>query len=184
MSNEINGKKIAFLVPPCGVEHAELVATWTAVREAGGFPTLVSTAGGTVGTARAGVRAEESFPVDKLAHDLVVGGYAALVLLGATEGRAGLRGNAEAVRLVADFVAAGKPVAAISHGVGILVDAGVLAGKAVTGWPGLAHEIVAAGARWTDRDVQVCPDEGWMLVTGRTTLVLPEFVQAMVTAFI
>lgn len=184
MSNEITGKRIVFLVPPNGVEQAQLIAAWTAVKDAGGSPVLVSTAGGPVVAAPAGVPSTETFPVDMLVQDLAASDYAALVLLGGKEGALALRRNAEAVRLVIDFVAAGKPVAAISHGVGILADAGVLAGKAVTGWPDLALEIAAAGARWTGQDVQVCPDGGWMLITGKTTLVLPEFVQAMVTAFI
>ena len=178
MINQINGKEIVFLVAPSGVEHTELVATWTAVREAGGTPVLVSTSREPV------VTAKETFFVDRLAGDLIASDYAALVLPGGGENSFLLRGNAEAVRLVGDFVTAGKPVAAIAHGVGILVDAGVLAGKVATSWPDLAQEIVDAGARWSDQDVQVCPDHGWMLVTGQTTLVLPEFVEAMVTAFI
>lgn len=184
MTNEINGKKIAFLVAPSGVEHTELIATWQAVRAAGGTPVLVSTAADPVVAVQAGVPAKETFAVDRLAADLIVDDYAALVLPGGEKSSEALRGSGEAVRLVVDFVAARKPVAAISHGVGILVEAGVLAGKSVTSWPGLTQEIIDAGGRWADQDVQFCPDRGWMLITGKTTLVLPEFVQAMVTAFI
>ncbi|MGP9503075.1 DJ-1/PfpI family protein [Specibacter sp. AOP5-B1-6] len=184
MTNEINGKKIVFLVAPSGVEHSELIATWEAVRAAGGTPELVSTDVDPVVAVMAGVPATETFAVDLLAGDLVVNDYAALVLPGGEESADALRANAEALRLVVDFVAAGKPVAAISHGVGILVDAGVLAGKVVTSWPGLTQEIIDAGARWADQDVQFCPEQGWMLITGKTTVDLPEFVQAMVTAFI
>jgi putative intracellular protease/amidase len=35
MSNELVGKRIAFLVANAGVEHAELTAPWQAVKEAG-----------------------------------------------------------------------------------------------------------------------------------------------------
>lgn len=110
MSNEINGKRIVFLVAPRGVEHAELTATWTAVREAGGTPVLVTTAGASVATSK------ETLCVDRLAGDLIASGYDALVLPGGVENSFLLRGNAEAVRLVVDFVVADKPVAAIAHG--------------------------------------------------------------------
>ena len=43
MSTTLNGKKIAFLVAPEGVEQVELTEPWKAVEQAGGTPELVST---------------------------------------------------------------------------------------------------------------------------------------------
>lgn len=98
------------------MEHIELIATWTAVSAAGGTLMLVSTEAGPVGAAQEGVPAKETFAVDGLAGDLVVSDYAAMML---PRGKA----KSSALRLVIDFDAVGKPMAAISHGVGILVDA-------------------------------------------------------------
>ena len=43
MSTSLNGKTIAFLVAPEGVEQVELTEPWKAVEQAGGTPELVST---------------------------------------------------------------------------------------------------------------------------------------------
>ena len=48
MSSTLNGKTIAFLVAPEGIEQVELTEPWKAVQEAGGTPQLVSTDSGTV----------------------------------------------------------------------------------------------------------------------------------------
>lgn len=184
MSHELSDKRLAFLVAQIGVEHAELTDPWMAVQRAGGKPVLVSTAPGSIQAVHRGVPTSVAFRVDKLIEEFVSGDCAALVLPGGSENAAILRGIPAAVNLVGDFVGAGKPVAAISHGSGILVSAGVLTGKLLTGWPGLETEIVQAGARWADEEVQFCPDHGWMLVTAKSSRGLPEFTRAMLTAFI
>src|ERR671923_812709 len=73
--------------------------------------------------------------------------YDALVLPG---GRAPeyLRLNDDVLRLVRHFAQAGKPIAAICHGVQILTAAGVLQGKACTAYPAVAPEVKGAGGRW------------------------------------
>ena len=48
MATSLNGKKIAFLVAPEGVEQVELTEPWKAVEQAGGTPELVSTEVGKV----------------------------------------------------------------------------------------------------------------------------------------
>jgi len=44
----LNGKTIAFLVAPEGIEQVELTAPWKAVKQAGGTPKLISTEQGQV----------------------------------------------------------------------------------------------------------------------------------------
>ena len=48
MANELQGKKIAFLVAPEGTEQVELVEPWDAVKSAGGTPELLSTDSGEI----------------------------------------------------------------------------------------------------------------------------------------
>ena len=43
MAKSLDGKKIAFLVAPEGVEQVELTEPWKAVQQAGGTPGLVPT---------------------------------------------------------------------------------------------------------------------------------------------
>lgn len=184
MSHELSGKKIAFLVAPFGVEHAQLANPWRAVKLAGGKPILVSTGHGPIQAVHRGVRTSETIHVDRIIEELNIGECAALVLPGGLDNSASLRERPDAIGVVAEFVRAGKAVAAIEHGPGILVNAGVLAGKVLTSSPGMEAEIVKAGGTWMDEEVRFCPDHGWMLVTGRSSLGLSSFTKAMVTAFI
>ena len=48
MSNELNGKTVAFLVAAEGIEQVELTEPWKAVQQAGGTPQLVSAESGAV----------------------------------------------------------------------------------------------------------------------------------------
>ena len=42
MSNELSGRRIAFLVANAGVEQIELTSPWQAVKDAGGQPVLLA----------------------------------------------------------------------------------------------------------------------------------------------
>jgi protease I len=42
MSNELSGKRVAFLVANQGVEQVELTGPWQAVKDAGGQPVLLA----------------------------------------------------------------------------------------------------------------------------------------------
>jgi protease I len=73
--------------------------------------------------------------------------YDALVMPG---GRAPeyLRLNEAVLRIVRHFAEAGKPIAAICHGVQILTAAGVVEGKGCTAYPAVGPEVKQAGGRW------------------------------------
>jgi protease I len=75
--------------------------------------------------------------------------YDALVLPG---GRAPeyLRLDERVVDAVKHFFSAGKPVAAICHGLQILVATGQLAGRSCTAYPAVRPDLEAAGARWVE----------------------------------
>jgi len=97
--------------------------------------------------------------------------YQGLVLPG---GRAPeyLRNKPKAVAIVRHFIEAGKPIAANCHGPLLVMAAGGLRGKTVTGYPDLEPDIRASGAEFVNRDVVVdgalvtvrgWPDNGpWM----------------------
>jgi protease I len=50
--------------------------------------------------------------------------------------------------VVRHFAEAGKPIAAICHGIQILTAAGVVRGKGCTAYPALAPEVKSAGGKW------------------------------------
>jgi protease I len=75
--------------------------------------------------------------------------YDALVIPG---GRAPeyIRLDERVLEIVRHFDGAGKPVAAVCHGVQLLTAAGVVKGKEVTGYPACGPEVRQAGGRWKD----------------------------------
>jgi deglycase len=75
--------------------------------------------------------------------------YDALVIPG---GRAPeyIRLDERVLDIVRHFDEAGKPVAAVCHGVQLLSAAGVVKGKEVTGYPACGPEVRQAGGRWKD----------------------------------
>jgi protease I len=85
--------------------------------------------------------------------------YDALVLPG---GRAPeyLRLNEAVLRIVRHFAEAGKPIAAICHGIQILTAAGVVEGKACTAYPAVGPEVKRAGGRWVELAVDKAHVDG------------------------
>ncbi|MET1160119.1 MAG: type 1 glutamine amidotransferase domain-containing protein [Thermoprotei archaeon] len=63
--------------------------------------------------------------------------------------------RSDAVRIVKHFVENNKPVAAICHGPQLLISAGVVKGRKLTSYPGIADDIIAAGGEWVDQPVVV-----------------------------
>jgi protease I len=88
-----------------------------------------------------------AFVLNATFNEARVGAYDALLIPG---GRAPeyLRLNMQLLFLVTSFSSAGKPIAAICHGIQILTAAGVVAGRSLTAYPAVAPEIVAAGGKY------------------------------------
>ncbi|PZS22869.1 MAG: protease [Acidimicrobiales bacterium] len=183
MTNELQGKKVAFLVANSGVEQIELTRSWEDVKDAGGQPTLIAPESGQVQAFNSDVEKADQFPVDLAVSDASVVDYDALVLPGGTTNADKLRMVPEAVALVKGFVDSSKPVAAVCHGPWSLVEAGVVQGKTLTSWPSLQTDIRNAGGTWVDEEVFVCPTNGWTLITSRKPEDLDAFSKAIVEEF-
>jgi protease I len=141
MTNELQGKRIAFLVANAGVEQVELTTPWQTVIEAGGKPVLVAPDGGSVQAFNHDVEKADTFRVDAVVGETTADEYGALVLPGGTTNADKLRTVGEAMTLVEAFVEAGKPIAAICHGPWSLVEAAVVNGKTLTSWPSLQTDV-------------------------------------------
>ena len=179
MTTSLNGKKIAFLVAPEGVEQVELTEPWNAVEEAGGKPELVSTEVGKVQGFNH-LTPADAFEADKSADDVSASDYAALVLPGGVANPDFLRTSAEAVAFARGFFDAGKPVAVICHGPWTLVEADVVSGRTMTSWPSVKTDLVNAGANWVDDEVVECSRGPNTLVSSRKPDDLPAFCKALV----
>jgi deglycase len=154
MSEELSGKKIAFLVANEGVEQIELTEPAKAVREAGAEVDLIAPTAEAV-QAFNHLDRGDTFQPGRTVADARVGDYDALVLPGGVANPDQLRTHAPAVEFVRGFFEAGKPVGVICHGPWTLIEADVVRGRTLTSWPSLQTDLLNAGANWVDADVHV-----------------------------
>jgi protease I len=182
MSTTLNGKTIAFLVAPEGVEQIELTEPWKAIEQAGGTPELVSTEVGKI-QAFNHLTPADTFDADKAADNVSASDYAALVLPGGVANPDNLRMNDGAVAFVKSFFDAGKPVAVICHGPWTLIEANVVSGRTMTSWPSVATDLRNAGANWVDDEVVECSRGPNTLVSSRKPDDLPAFCNTLVGVF-
>jgi protease I len=177
MTNELQGKKIAFLATD-GVEQIELTDPWKAVEQAGGEPELISLATGEI-QGFEHLDKGERFEVDRAVGEADAADYDGLVLPGGVANPDRLRMDEDAVRFVRRFFEQGKPVGVICHGPWTLVEAGVLEGRKVTSYPSVRTDIENAGGHWVDEECVV--DAG--LVSSRKPDDLPAFCAKIVEEF-
>jgi protease I len=176
MSNELNGKRIAFIATD-GVEQVEVTEPWKAVREAGGEPELISSKPGQI-QGFAHHDKGERFEVDATFDSTSPADYAGLVIPGGVINPDLMRMDQAAVKFVQSFVSVDRPVAAICHGPWMLVEADVVRGRTVTSWPSLQTDIRNAGGNWVDRRLAVDGN----LITSRKPDDLEAFCPAVVEA--
>ena len=120
-----------------------------------------------------------TFDVDGLVRSASVEDYDALLLPGGTVNPDKLRVDPDAVGFVRDFVATGKPVAAICHGPWTLLEAGVVSGRTLTSFPSIRTDLRNAGANVVDQEVATDGN----ITTSRSPDDLPAFSRAIVEAF-
>ena len=178
MPDELNGKKIAFLVANEGVEQVELTEPRKAVEDAGAETELLAPEAGKV-QAFNHLDKADTFEVDRTIADASPDDYDGLVLPGGVANPDQLRTHEEAIRFLQEFFASGKPVGVICHGPWTLVEADLVRGRKLTSWPSVRTDIRNAGGEWVDEEVVV--DQG--LVSSRKPDDLPAFNAKIVEEF-
>lgn len=174
MTGKLDGKRVALLVDE-GFEQIELTSPKEALEREGAKVSVVSPQKGRVkawNTTKWGIKVKVDVPLaNAKAED-----FDALVLPGGVMNPDKLRRNEWALQFVKAFFDAGKPVAAICHGLWTLIDAGVVSGRRVTSYASIQTDLKNAGATWVDEKVVV--DNG--LVTSRQPDDLPAFNAKMI----
>ena len=174
MAGDLTGRKVAVLATD-GVEQVELTAPWNALKEARADVTLISIRKGAIQGFIHGEKAD-TFKVSSLAGNVSARDFDALVIPGGVRNTEALRANADAVKLVREFMELDKPVAAMCHAPRLLVQADAVQGRTLTSHEELADEVREAGGSWVDKGVQV--DQ--KLLTGKRPEDLPAFCASLV----
>jgi protease I len=178
MSNELQGKKIAFLAAD-GVEKVELEQPRAALEDAGARIEVLSLKTGEIQARNHDLEPAGTFPVDRAVADASVDEFDGLVLPGGTVNPDKLRMDEKAVAFVRDFAESGKPVAAICHGPWTLLEAGVAEGRTLTSYQSIRTDLRNAGANVVDEEVVVDGN----LITSRSPKDLPAFCSTIVKQF-
>lgn len=109
----------------------------------------------------------DDIEVDLKISDVKIEDYDALVLPGGQINPDVLRVDKDAVALIRDFAATGKPVAAFCHAPWLLVEAGLAEGRRLTSYKSIRTDVANAGADVVDEAVVIdgniitsrCPDD-------------------------
>jgi protease I len=95
------------------------------------------------------------FPINGQIGETLGSDFDMLVLPGGERAAAKLKGNLHTRRIIGHFIDAGKPVAAIGAGVGLLALAGGIKGRTLAAPAGLHDELKNAGAVISDDALHV-----------------------------
>ncbi|TVQ71025.1 MAG: type 1 glutamine amidotransferase [Balneolaceae bacterium] len=161
----LQGKNVAFLITE-GFHDGETLFPMGYLINHGANVTVIGVAPGEYTAYNSDVTAV----VTRSVNEVSPADFDALVIPGG-HSPANLREHEDVISFVRAFVEAGKPTAAICHGPQVLVTAGVIEGRTLTGVGGIEDEITGAGA--TFEDVEVMVDGN--IITSRTPPDLPAF---------
>ena len=160
-----------------GFEQSELFEPRRALEAAGIETVLASPHSGQI---RAWSRDNwgDSVTVDAVLGEVEAADFDALLLPGGQMNPDSLRLEDEVICLIEEFDEAEKTIAAICHGPSLLVEADVVEGRAVTGWPSIQTDLENAGAQVFNEEVLIDGN----IITGRGPDDLPAFSRALVDA--
>ena len=178
MAAKLTGKKIAILATD-GFEQVELTDPKKNLEDEGAQVTVLSVEA-TPDEIKGWDKTDwgKKVKVDGQVSEAKPADFDALVLPGGQINPDKLRIDKAAVKFVKDFVATGKPTAAICHGPWTLIEAGVVQGKTMTSWPSVHTDLVNAGANWVNKEVVV---DG-QFITSRKPDDIPAFSREIVNA--
>lgn len=166
----LSGKKVA-IITENGFEEIELTSPKKAMESAGIQVDIISSSKNKQVKAWDTDHWSIELPVDKSISDARVEDYDALMIPGGVINPDKMRKQEEFVSFAKEFMASGKPVAAICHGPQLLIETGSLKGKKMTSYPSIKTDLINAGADWEDKEVVV--DKGF--VTSRSPQDLEAF---------
>ena len=138
------------------------------LKEAGAQVYLIGEEEGVTYTGKAGVKAVSDYAFEDVNPEI----YDALLIPGGWAPDT-LRRFDYVIDMVQHMDSEGKPIGSICHGGWVLVSAGILEGKKVTGSVGIKDDLINAGAEWINEPAV----RDGNLVTGRRPPDLPDYMK-------
>ena len=169
MSKRAEGKTVAILAAD-GFEEVELTSPKEALENAGAKTVIVSLKSGEI---QANQHREHGIMVgvDKTLDDVKADDFDGLLIPGGLFNPDTLRQSQKALDFTSKFFEQAKPVFSICHGPQVLISAGLVEGREMTGFAAIQQDLKNAGA--VVRDEKVVVDKG--LLTSRNPDDLPAF---------
>ena len=180
MSTQLQNRTLAILATD-GFEQSELMQPKADLEAAGATVHVVSLKDGEI----KGWDQDDwgqSVAVDKTVSEATVSDYDALVLPGGQINPDLLRADADAVAFVKAFAEAGMPIAAVCHAPWVIIEAGLAEGRDMTSYTSIRTDLKNAGANVHDKEVVVCQNGPFTLITSRNPDDLDAFGTAIIEA--
>lgn len=174
MDTTLTGMNIAVLVTD-GFEQSELTGPREALEQQGASIKLISSKRGKVQGFHHDTKADQ-FDVDLTFDEADAKDFDAVLLPGGAVNSGQIRNIPEAQRFVHEIDDDGKPIAAICHGIWLLVSSGLAEGRTMTSWPTLQEDVRQAGGNWVDQEVVVDGN----LITSRKPADIPAFNEKVI----
>jgi protease I len=161
-----------------GFEQMEVTVPMRALRREGAEVRIVSLRPGRIRGMNFLWRGRK-LPVDDTVFKARPEHYGALLLPGGFVNPDLLRQSEHALEFVRQMEQLGRPLATLCHGPEVLISAGLVRGRRLTSWPGIADDVRNAGGKW--ENAPVVKDGRW--VASRSPLDLPAFIEETIRLF-
>ena len=168
----LKGKKVVLLAEN-QYQELELWVPYYRLKEEGAEVTVVGSGSSRTFTGKYGYPID----VDKEANEIDISKYDGVVIPGGYAPDM-MRRYPEMVKMVREAHQKGKVIAAICHAGWMLVSAGILKGKKVTGFFAIKDDLMNAGGNYMDEEVV----RDGNLITSRKPDDLPAFCREMIDA--
>jgi protease I len=176
-NHNLDGMRVAILVTD-NFEQVEMTGPRKALDEAGAETVLIAPKPEWVRGFQHD-KVGDTFPVDTPLDEANSDRFDALVLPGGALNADKLRVESKAIKFVQQMERDDKPIAFICHAPWVMISAGLVRNRHMTGYHTIKDDIVNAGAKYDD--AEVIRDRNW--VSSRQPSDIPAFNEQMLQLF-